>query len=1169
MDDGTDGPDAEVAEGAIPPPNGLDGLADGNTQAPVMEGLDTQPQFSRVCHEVVDLGRLREYCAIGVDTRMDQLQQYVALWRVAEADTAGVAQLARVYKRKSYTQGEIGREYPPWLSIPWLSRGAREAAAPDGTLSIDISNAQFFCCQQLGKLHNLPVVWLERFNAHKGRWRQTVQEYYKVPESMAKHHLFMTFFMRPYPPPECRHLGVLPFVECLAEEIRVIRATVCAARSDLVEAMTLLEKPNAEWSVFSLLLQEEEHMIVLSLLDCAAECGLGPPRAIIFDEVWFDGVANVDPQTVLDGVLARTGATVKWSRFQTAVAPVGQLSWRIRQLLAGGQLKTLPLRTIPVTGSATCLPFALLQLLPAHEMLQTFTNDRVDGPVTYKTMSDICCIEFTRVSVMSAVAGPGDFIIHEPRRTVGGIGHASALRVPPQEPAVYYDQCLDGPVAIPFDMLSGLLDGGQRIVLRVNVRNADGGRPGKRTRLAQGSTDEVLELFAGGGDTTSEGSADDMDGEVGPSFGYSLLLDWIASEKAAVLGSLQSYRSRGGEGGRVCPFCVRRVFTKKERLLRHIEKDHAAAHGCKFPKQLRVLRALWSEVAAAESARLFFGSTDELPPATRTPLQHSAAVMRQMLQTSPSFRLTRSTVTDWEDLTSWALTEDGYKLVVRSDVRALNLRPLRSIWYSEGALRLVLAFSLDPPTKGAARRVRDMLRKHFTARGCPAPFLLPGKNVVGKLQEICAEEYGHIRMSAIDRLVSSGDLQAISVDGTYKFLMPVLGQPRHGARRVLEPRDDEVHVVMTARSLSGALFFAEARFSEDAVATAQSLSSVQHVASSVQLIQVDRPYDWDTMDVQQFFPHLQAIGGDAFHLVIHTAACFGESMSPAVVQVVRNIQLRWTATTDSDWLQGPYFTCTGSQPQPFTVGEHRCASPNSHSLRAAKKVLDMQDPDESFASRSEYLSCMSAVLRVFQSDLRRRVRDEKVTLGDILRRALEPRCIEYLRNGWKWRNANGIHRRALAPGTTGNEGDHFDLKGWAWNIRSMAKKRAQTLLKFWVLSQLGRHTATHHFRVAGEGRRSDHLSTMILKFQFPHVAHGVEHEACDSEGFSRQDIRDASMGQRPKRGRPAHHKAKPVSKKPAAVLKLHQKEKLSIRKCMLVRRRPASVLTSSVVVAEL
>ena len=399
-------------------------------------------------------------------------------------------------------------------------------------------------------------------------------------------------------------------------------------------------------------------------------------------------------------------------------------------------------------------------------------------------------------------------------------------------------------------------------MMRATPANVANLRPAKFPRLENGAALEFWDFSAGGEDSASSDTDEehtdlsasdedskssasrDIEEEHGDHY-YQNMFDAIAEEKSTAIERLGSYQARGTAADcRSCPFCPRLVFDRKSRLLHHINTFHESPHGCKFGKQLKVLKAVWAERGAAAAARVFFG-TQAKQSSLPGPLQHSASIVRHMLEKSPSFQLMRTTIADWADASVWAFTEDGLQLVIKADTEALGLLRLGYMWYSPIALRMVLSMSMEPFAKGAARRVRALLRQHFTARCLPTPFLLPQQQIIQKLQSIGAAAADDTKARAIARLGHAGDFAAISIDDTYKFLMPVLGQPKHGASKAGRGREDDIHVVMTARSISGALFFAEPFFSEDAPAVAHKLANTIPAREAVRLLQVDRPYDWD------------------------------------------------------------------------------------------------------------------------------------------------------------------------------------------------------------------------------------------------------------------------------------------------------------------------------------
>ena len=77
----------------------------------------------------------------------------------------------------------------------------------------------------------------------------------------------------------------------------------------------------------------------------------------------------------------------------------------------------------------------------------------------------------------------------------------------------------------------------------------------------------------------------------------------------------------------------------------------------------------------------------------------------------------------------------------------------------------------------------------------------------------------------------------------------------------------------------------------------------------------------------------------------------------------------------------------------------------------------------------------------------------KIAKGDkfleqITRGAMRLGYAEHMANGARFRIKTGLSRKEMAPSTTGNEGSHFDLNAWTWNVHSKTQSTAQITLEF-------------------------------------------------------------------------------------------------------------------------
>ena len=334
---------------------------------------------------------------------------------------------------------------------------------------------------------------------------------------------------------------------------------------------------------------------------------------------------------------------------------------------------------------------------------------------------------------------------------------------------------------------------------------------------------------------------------------YGGLTAIIKEEKNEALKKLTGYTQRGMLLSYSCWFCINRTFNKKDRLVQHVNKYHSDSHLCASSKQWIILKALWQEHGSAAAAGDFMGDGTRIPVPTHM-LKQSADVMRSMLLSSPSFSLMSTTITCIDQVTHWVFTEHGAHIRLRADcVGDRFLRFSQKLYCTQGFLKLVFTLALDSSSKAAAKQIRSLLLRHHINIKAPVPFILPDSHTIIKILKVCTKSYSHVVDRGLTRLADADDFRVVSVDGTFKFLMNVIGQPAHGHSRGDGGSSDDIHVVMTARSLSGCVFFAEALFSENVRRISEKLEAIPRFAVQLELLHVDRPYDWDILFVHKLF----------------------------------------------------------------------------------------------------------------------------------------------------------------------------------------------------------------------------------------------------------------------------------------------------------------------------
>ena len=139
---------------------------------------------------------------------------------------------------------------------------------------------------------------------------------------------------------------------------------------------------------------------------------------------------------------------------------------------------------------------------------------------------------------------------------------------------------------------------------------------------------------------------------------YEPLTVLVEKKQGHALESLES-RIRMHGGSHACPFCAKLAFPRKDRLVGHIRRCHA--EGSFFgssSKQLRIMKASYQmQIASGAVDEFWAGAASDLhPEAGIAYLACSAAIMRAMIERSPSFAALGANLEDINAITVWVLT---------------------------------------------------------------------------------------------------------------------------------------------------------------------------------------------------------------------------------------------------------------------------------------------------------------------------------------------------------------------------------------------------------------------------------------------------------------------------------------------------------------------------------
>ena len=306
------------------------------------------------------------------------------------------------------------------------------------------------------------------------------------------------------------------------------------------------------------------------------------------------------------------------------------------------------------------------------------------------------------------------------------------------------------------------------------------------------------------------------------------LLKSLTEEKNAFLRSAR--KPPGGANQYTCHLCPSRTFSRKAKLLTHVANYHNASHCAASSKQLRLCVSMHNTGQIDDAFCAILSDGVEQSPGGY--LARSAAMMREWVCTSPTFRNIEGKTTCWGRYLSLVLTETGPRHLLKEDLRDGYTR-CGNVYYAEAFADLVLAFTLSPETHGCQRRVYNGLIQHFTALGSETTFLMPRPHRnIRDIQMMIAEggTSKKIVRRGLQYLKDAREFEVLAHDGTYKVAMGLIGQPGHGvrvrredgqtgnaedSRKAAKDKGDQ-HVVQTLRTKGGCTCGVAGSFSESA-----------------------------------------------------------------------------------------------------------------------------------------------------------------------------------------------------------------------------------------------------------------------------------------------------------------------------------------------------------------
>ena len=366
-----------------------------------------------------------------------------------------------------------------------------------------------------------------------------------------------------------------------------------------------------------------------------------------------------------------------------------------------------------------------------------------------------------------------------------------------------------------------------------------------------------------------------------------------------------------------------------------------------------------------------------------------------------------------------------------------------------------------------------------TSSGCKLVNLLPShtKSWWPLVEDIFASEDCKVLMdSLLEQCVKHEEFASISLDGTVKCTMSLMGQSKPGlSLRSLPPAtlspEESIHTVLTVRGRSGGVVAMMPARSEKAEHVRDCF--LRHLPSGalgqVKCIATDAPSAHLFQILQESMPQLQTMCLDPVHLAMKYEYATGRNRTPGS-SALRACLAKFNSVIDSlpsdHW--GSFYD--GQNPQPLSAMERRFVSQISDGSMSKKKadlLLSNMRADDVWRRRADFIEALAAISSLYRQDVVRKSEKKSKRVYDHLIFACTPDRLEWLFNCIRWRALQTKSALVLMPsGTTSNEALHAEMRGWFRQVQSMHQSTLKLKCNVLLMRKLLEHNTALYFPTA-------------------------------------------------------------------------------------------------------
>ena len=289
------------------------------------------------------------------------------------------------------------------------------------------------------------------------------------------------------------------------------------------------------------------------------------------------------------------------------------------------------------------------------------------------------------------------------------------------------------------------------------------------------------------------------------------------------------------------------------------------------------------------------------------------------------------------------------------------------------------------------------------------------------------------------------EFSCVSIDGTYKVPMSLVGQPKHGTQKQSFQRSEK-HVLETILSKTSCVLDIVPLFSERSSIVIDAVcASLGDKRKYVLVLKADNASNHDNANTFKNLKNLQGICQDPLHRAFEVEAEFGGHRNQ-LSRTLRSIVHKFSVPCRE---RNPFYYTYRTE----GIDKFHCNSTYDKKLqgmtkRNANALIANIDPESPFRKPSEYFELLAAAVVKHDALVR-----DRPKLKGIFRNAATVTQFEYLQNNLRFlKKATNIE--LVHDGTTANERLHFQLLAHFAHVRYQTQRHMKIAVRSFVVRQM-------------------------------------------------------------------------------------------------------------------